>query len=214
MATITLPKYGEHLIFCGTTGSGKTVLAGEMLKNYERYFVFDTHDALKKYLPGATKINGPSNLSRKLMLNDKIRYVPDLEYRNRGDFNYVIKKLFTNKNGRERIIYIDEIFHLGYGMSFPDWLARGISTARQRKTSLWTSSQRPTNIPLSILTESKIIYLFYLSYAEDIKKVSKFTRDERNFREAVQELKYDYSFIEIDRIKGLWRKMPKLKLEE
>ena len=73
------------------------------------------------------------------------------------------------------------------------------------------SSQRPTNIPMAILTESRLIYVFYLSYEEDIKKVAKFVKNSKRFQEVLQELEYDYSFIEIDRIKGTWKKFPKIK---
>lgn len=209
MAIITLPKKGDHLIFCGTTGSGKSYLAQEMLKNYERYFIFDTHGSLK--LDNAIKIIEPMNLEKKLRAFDKIRYVPRLEYRTKAHFNAVFKTLMTNKYAKNRIIYIDEIYHLGFGQSFPDWLSRGISTARQKKISIWTSSQRPSNIPMAILTESRRIYLFYLSYAEDIKKIAKFTRDEKALLKEVEELGYDYSFIELDRIRGSWKKLTPLK---
>ena len=211
MSVISLPKMGEHIIFCGTTGSGKTYLAQEMLKNYDRVFAFDTHNSLK--IEDSVKIISPENIVKKLWSFDKIRYVPKLEYRSKEWYNYVIKILMTKKYGKNRVIYIDEIYHLGYGLNFPDWLSRGISTARQRKTSIWSSSQRPMNVPMAILTESRRIYLFYLSYAEDLKKISKFTRDEKRFLEVIKELKYDYSFIELDRIKGEWRKLPKLTIK-
>jgi len=212
METITLPKIGEHIVFCGTTGSGKTFLAKRMLENYPRVFLFDTQNSLM--LKDSTKITTPHNLRKKLKAFDRIRYVPDLEYRNKSDYNKVIKELFNSPYSQNRVIYIDEIFHLGYGMSFPDWLSRGISTARQKKISLWTSSQRPMNIPMAILTESRRIYLFYLSYADDLKKIAKFTREEKEFMEAIKNLGYDYSFIELDRIKGSWKKYPKLKKED
>lgn len=215
---ITLPKLGEHLIFCGTTGSGKTVLAQELLSNYDKIFVFDTQDSLK--IPDAVKVTSPIGLGRKLKSLSRIRYVPKLEYRTKDYFNAVIKYLLLTKNIFDRqevwkngIIYIDEIYHIGYGQSFPDWLSRGIATARQKKISIWVSSQRPTNIPMPLMTESRRIYLFYLSYAEDLKKISKFTRDEKHFLEVIRELKYDYSFIELDRITGMWRKLPKLQIK-
>lgn len=205
---VTLPKYGEHICFCGTTGSGKTYLAEKMLNNYKNIFAFDTHGTLE--IPNSFKITNPHTLLLKVFLHSKIRYSPKIDYRTKKWYNYVIKILMTSNLGKEKIIYIDEIYHLGYGASFPDWLARGISTARQRKTSFWISSQRPTNIPMSILTESTKIYCFYLSYEEDIKKLALFVRDTNNFKKEMMKLKYDYSFIEIDRIKGEWKKFPKL----
>ena len=206
---ITPPPLGQHICFVGTTGSGKSFLAKRMLETYDRVFIFDTHDAFD--IPGTVKITSPVGLQRKLAGFDKIRYVPTLDKRGKEWYNYVIKLLMTSKHGRNRVIYIDEIFHLGFGMSFPDWLSKGISTARQRKTSVWVSSQRPTNIPMAIMTESRLIYVFYLSYEEDIKKVSKFARDSKNLEEVIRETKYDYSFIEIDRIKGIWKRYPKIK---
>jgi len=179
-----------------------------LLESFPRYFVFDTHGS---FAVDGAKIKSPENLSLKMSIFDKIRYIPALEYRTRDFFNFVVKKLVLEKSGKNRIIYIDEIYHLGFGASFPDWLSRGISTARQRKTSFWVSSQRPSNIPMAILTEASKIYCFYLSYEEDIKKLSLFVRDVKNFREVMRGLEYDYSFIEIDRIKGTWQKFPKIK---
>jgi len=212
MAAITLPALGEHIIFCGTTGSGKSYLAQEMLAHYERVFVFDTQDSLA--IPGAVKIIDPVHITRKLRAFAKIRYVPKLEFRTKGDFNYILKVLMTNPHAHKRIIYIDEIYHLGFGPSFPDWLSRGISTARHKGISVWTASQRPANIPLAVMTEARRIYLFYLSYAEDVKKIAKFTRDEKNFLEEVENLKYDYSMIELDRVTGRWRKLQPLQKNE
>jgi len=165
-------------------------------------------------VPGCKKITDPNNLLSAMLFFKRIRFVPSLEYRSKTAFNAIFKKLMTSKTTKGRVIYIDEIYHLGYAQSFPDWLSRGISTARQKKISIWISSQRPTNIPMPLLTEARRIYLFYLSYADDLKKVAKFTRDEKSFLEAIKELKYDYSFIELDRISGTWQKMPKLKLDE
>ncbi|MBT9131454.1 MAG: hypothetical protein DDT41_01760 [candidate division WS2 bacterium] len=210
MGVIALPEYGEHLIFCGTTGSGKTYLAQNMIANYDRYFVFDTHNTLQ--MEGVL-ITNPYRMNSKILGYDKIVYRPDLEWRTKEAYNYVIKMLVTTRGGKNRIIYIDEIFHLGYGQSFPDWLSRGISTARQRKSSFWISTQRPSNIPMAILTEARRIYIYYLSYSEDVKKLAKFSRDPTNFYRSASTLKYDYSFLELDRIKGSFSKHSPLKVK-
>lgn len=205
---IKLPELGQHLVFCGTTGSGKSYFAKKLMEKFDRYFIFDTHGTFK--IDGVS-VSTPKNLIQKLKGFDRIRYTPDFDYRTKDFYNYVIKKLVIDKAGKKRIIYIDEIFHLGFGISFPDWISRGISTARQRQTSFWIASQRPSNIPMAVLTEATKIYCFYLSYEEDINKLSLFVRDSKNFKEAMKDLKYDYSFIEIDRIKGTWVKYPKLE---
>ncbi len=206
--TLQLPRPGEHVVFVGTTGSGKTYLASKLLSYVERSIVFDTHGTVP--VEGSVKVDHPGAVAWNLRWYHRIRYVPKLEYRTREHWNQVVKFLLTRNLGKKRVIYIDEIFHLGFGPSFPDWLSRGISTARQRQTSFWISSQRPMNIPMAVMTEASRIYAFYLSYEDDIKKLSKFVRDSKAFQEVMLGLKYDYSFVEIDRIKGTWRKLPKL----
>ena len=214
MNVIKIPDYGQHLLFAGTTSSGKSQLALELLKQFNSYFVIDTQDSL--ILPGSTKITSPKMLKQKLQFFKKIRYVPSGEYRTKAYWNYIFKTLSdssSKKKPRPRIIYIDEIYHLGYGVNFPNWIPIMATTGRQRKLSLWISSQRPSMIPIPTMSECTRFYLFYISYDEDITKMSKFVRkDKRGLIQELNQIELDYSFIEVDRIRGEWRKMPKIKL--
>jgi len=206
---IKLPEYGEHICFAGTTGSGKTYLAERMLSKLDNYFVIDTQDGMN--VPGV-KIDTPTGLKWKLWMFKKIRYVPKPEYLNKQAWEMVFKQILqssSKKKQNKRIIYIDEIYHVGYGVNFPSWLPKAITTARQRKLSFWISTQRPSQIPLPILSECSRIFAFYLGYEEDIKKLSKFNR-KGDLKEAIMACKFDYSFIEIDRAKGNYVKHNKL----
>ena len=40
MYSIKIPDYGKHIMFLGSTGSGKSYLAEKMLKGVKRYFIF------------------------------------------------------------------------------------------------------------------------------------------------------------------------------
>lgn len=212
MPSLTLPEYGKHVVFLGATGSGKTVLAERMLSNFDNIFAIDTQDALEIE---AKVLRNPKSLGLWLKIYHKIRYVPKMEYMNSTAYNYIFKVLLDSSKKRHKkskIIYIDEIYHLGYGASFPNWLPRSITTARQRGISFWISTQRPRNIPLPVLTEASKIYVFYLNKEEDIDFISGFARtDKRAFRRELMEQKDDYSFFEIDARKGTWVKYPKIK---
>jgi len=213
MPVLQLPDYGKHLIFLGSTGSGKTYLAEKMLQRYARTFAIDTQDSLD--IPG-NRIRSPDLLAWKLKIHARLHYVPRPEYLDRETWNYVLKTILLSsekKKPKPRVIYIDEIFHLGFGaVSFPDWLSKSVTTARQRKLSYWISTQRPRMIPGEILTEASKIYVFYLSKAEDIKFISGFSRsDPKQLQEALSLQQDDYSFIEIDNRKGTWQKFQKLK---
>lgn len=209
MPTIAKPKYGEHIIFAGTTGCGKSTLGEELLKVMDSTFVIDTQDGLD-HLPKHHKVTNPNNLKFTLKFFKKIRYVPSPEYLHQSSWNFVFKTLSESSSKRKpnpRVIYIDEIYHIGYGTSFPNWLPKLATTARQKKLSLWIAAQRPSMIPIPTMSECTRFYIFYLSYEEDIKKIAKFSR-RRGLIEDLMNIQYDYSFIELDRVKGEWRKMP------
>jgi len=208
-----MPEYGKHIIFLGSTGSGKSVLAQEMLRYYDRKFVIDTQDSLDVK---GSRIRSPDLLSLRLKIHDNIHYVPRPEYLNRDTWNEVLKTLLMSSEKRhpkKRIVYIDEIFHLGFGhAAFPDWLSKSVTTARQRKIGYWISTQRPRMIPGEILTEAAKIYVFYLSKADDIKFISGFSRsDPKELQTLLSSQKDDFSFIEIDNRKGTYTKFPKIK---
>lgn len=215
MPSLQIPEYGKHIVFLGATGSGKSVMAERMLDKYENYFAIDTQDALS--IEGK-KLNKPEGLGIFLKLYNRIKYVPKMEYINSTAFNYLFKILINSsmKNKKKsKVIYIDEIYHLGYGASFPSWLPRSITTARQKGISFWISAQRPRNIPTPVLSEASKIYVFYLNKEEDIDFISGFARtDKANFKKELINQKDDFSFFEIDARKGTWKKFPKIKIKK
>lgn len=213
MQVLELPDYGNHLAFLGATGSGKTVLAESMLTRFDRYIAIDTQDGMD--VDGLT-VTRPEVLGFSIPLFPRIRYVPDMEYLHKDVWNWVLWKILdssTKRRPRPRIIYIDEIYHLGYGQSFPDYLPKSLTTARQRRLGYWISTQRPRQIPVPVLSEASRIFVFYLNNEDDIRYISGFARtDKKGFFDALREQKLDHSFIEIDNRRGTWRQMPKLQI--
>lgn len=216
-----MPEQGRHIVFLGTNGSGKSVIAMKFLQNKQRYFAIDTQDGLDTgdtILPAKPKkIVTPQGLPLQLWLNKRIRYVPKPEYMERVWWDYVFKKFFessTKKKPRPNTLYIDEIYHLGYGhANFPRWLPKMMTSARQRKLSLYICTQRPRMIPGEVITESAKIYVFFLSKEDDIKYVSGFVRkDKKGFEQELYNQQDDFSFFEIDTRKGTFRKFPAIKL--
>jgi hypothetical protein len=213
MASISLPPYGQHLVFLGATGSGKTFLAETMLRYYESILAINSQDSLE--LKGF-EVKNPNSLNWSLPLCKKLIYTPKPEFLDKHSFNYVFKKFLessSKKKPNPRICYIDEIYHCGYGNSFPQWLPKGLATARQKQLSFWISTQRPKAIPIPVLTEASKIFVFFLNREDDIKYVSGFARkDQKGFMQALYEQTDDHSFIVIDARKGEWEKYPKLKV--
>lgn len=210
---LLLPDYGKHILFVGSTGSGKTFLAEEMLSHFQNYLAIDTQDSLT--LEGRT-ITSLKRFSQNLKNYPRLRYVPTPDLLEKEYWDYLFAKLLqssTKKDPHPIICYIDEIYHLGYGYSnFPKWLPKSVTTARQRKISYWVSAQRPRLIPPEIITEASKIYVFYLSKNDDIKFISGFARENpKELYHALANQQDDYSFLEIDNRKGTYKKYPPLK---
>lgn len=201
--TINRPDYGNHIIFLGSTGSGKTVLAKEMLNGYKKFFVFDMQENFT--LPNADYIKTPKKVIKAIEnRKEKIVYNPIIDAQTNEINNYIIKKILESSYPRkkhERIIYIDEIFQLGYCQSFPRNLAIGFATARQKGISFFVATQRPLCIPSNVLTEASKIYIFQLAKLDDIKYISTFAPmgREKELLQAIKNLKRgEYKFIELD----------------
>lgn len=214
---IEIPGTGQQIIAVGTRGSGKSELMVCLLQltPTKRKFVIDTQNGLGKDLPEYKLIKTPQALPWKMKLYKKIRYVPDNEYRNRIAWEYIFNTIAnsSSKNKPNPIdLYIDELMHIGYGMSFPSSLPVLCSTARQKKIGVWIATQRPSMIPIPILTEATTIFVFYLKYLEDLKKIGKFSRMEALPKE-LREMQLNHQFIELNGLTGTYRIMPKLNLE-
>jgi hypothetical protein len=220
---IPLPVYGEHALFLGATNSGKSYLAEHMLMSYENFIAFDTQDSLEIIEKLSKKVRTPQQLTFLLSMQklvnrySRLRYVPDLEYRNRLTWNYVIRKIAassTKKKPHPKILMIDEIFHLGWGMSFPNELPQAISTCRQKKISLFVNTQMPKNLPGALITQAKYIFVFFLNKEEEIKYTSGFVRqDRKEFINVLYDQKLDNSFILINGFEGTWEKYPALSVK-
>ena len=164
MPAIKIPDYGKHVMFLGSTGSGKSYLAEKMLSKVKSYFIFDTQDVFD--FEHAKIVMKPSEAVKAIQKNIKrIIYKPHRRYQTREINEIIINELLdssTKKHKRPRVIYIDEIFHLGYERSFPSALPIGLAISRQRALSFWISTQRPKLIPTNILSEASYIFCFFL----------------------------------------------------
>jgi len=214
LAVLSIPKPGQHIVALGSTGSGKSEFMQRLLTTQNNYLAIDTQDSLDRL--NAPSFSDPHGLNVRLKLYKKLKYKPGNAYRERDWWNYVIATLAnssTKKKPKPRTVYIDEIYHIGYGSSFPAELPKALTTCRQKKISWWISSQRPRQIPVPVISESSKIYVFYLSKYDDMKYISGFGRqDPKELMQELQKLSDDYSFIEIDNRKGTWTKFPPIKV--
>jgi hypothetical protein len=216
--TLTLSDYGAHQCFIGSTDSGKTTLAKEELRFYDRYLILDSKKSFSDI--DGVKINTPKQLAWHFLIRTKrIIYQPDRKYRTKGEFEALLERIMDSSNVRrknKRIVWIDEIYHWGYGsQSFPPGMPIAMATCRESGVSLWINIQRPKNVPLQIFTESRFMNIFYLTRLDDIKTVSEYARQDvkKVFNLLIQQ-KRDFRFVRIDLQTGEFDTFPPVAMNK
>ena len=215
MGDVKCPEYGIHQQFLGATGTGKSVLALKMIDFYN-YVIIDTQWSINK--PDATYYSDPRAVIKNLRKKSKIIYRPKAIFKTKAIWNWFFAQLndsSINQRGKihKRVIYIDEIYHIGYGISFPQSIPQGLTTCRQRKISYWIASQRPKNIPIPIMTEATNIYIFFLSSEDDNKYIASFGKNKKDMLQVLEVLtKEQHNFICSSPCDGTFKLFPPIKL--
>ena len=186
-----------------------------MLEKTKRFFIFDTQDVYN--IKSAKIVNKPSEAVKAIEKNiPRIIYKPTRKYQLKEINEVIINAIVdssTKKNLKERVIYIDEIFHLGYDRSYPQALPVALAISRQRRLSWWIATQRPKLIPTNILSEASYIFCFFLSKRMDLDYLSENIRAEKKqfMKLALDMNKDDYNFILLDQTNGNYKLFPKIK---
>jgi energy-coupling factor transporter ATP-binding protein EcfA2 len=76
--------------------------------------------------------------------------------------------------GIPRLVFVDELADFFRHPALGDIFMRIARTGRERNCALIACSQRPRKIPTEVITELKRLYMFSLSYKDDIKHVYEF----------------------------------------
>jgi hypothetical protein len=178
------PELGEHVVFVGQNGSGKTTSAIVLLERcaYKApVMVLDTKpESDLEQLPGVI-VNTPA----EALASPEwcVIYRPDREFNNPIELDAFLSALYDQMRPSQ-YVYIDETYHVvqGFkpGTGVADILMRGRKRVDPRtgtdiRLSVLASSQRPRWIPLAFWTESRHFYAHYLKSRDDRMAVSTYT---------------------------------------
>jgi ATPase family associated with various cellular activities (AAA) len=179
----------ERALFVGKTGSGKTYLAQQVLKHYPHVVIYDPKCMIedKDYVRVRTFKEAERAGNRMYgQRTSRILYAPNAAehpYATPVYFDVFCHWIYERKNC---VLYIDEVYAITKNANtIPYWYLALLSQGRGLGISVFQASQRPTNIPSYILTESENYYAFFLKKESD--------------RDRIEEL----SGIDTDSIKGL-----------
>lgn len=168
-------KNDEHVFICGQTGSGKSFLKQAYLSGYENVISLDLKGKLT-YEPFLYDVPVFDNLEELMGVGEgKYIYRPKFEEIENTDY---IEKFFEWIYMRQNTICdIDEIIALSEigGQGYIPRYAKAILTrGRERKTTIWSATQRPKTIPLVYMSESSHYFIFSLKLLDDRKRIQEF----------------------------------------
>jgi hypothetical protein len=163
----------QRVFSAGHTGCGKSYLARYVLKEVERLIVADpkTSDEITKW-----RLPDWNEDSLKLLRNGdpvQARVRPPATDRVDEFWNEVF---FEAWNAGNVMVYIDEAYLLRMeGRGYPSYLSHMYTTGRERGVGVWASSQRPTFIPMVLMSEVEHVFAFRMLREDDRVTLAKNT---------------------------------------
>lgn len=173
------PKHTDRAVFIGQTGSGKSTLARKLLRTRYNVWVIDVNGLLDWHLPDSDYPEGEylrvSSIDGLLkhQAYPKIIFQPPVE--SQDDFNLFDLFFKTAYLATGLTVYVDEAYAVTNKQVIPPYYKACLTRGRALEIETWTATQRPSNIPAYILSESEEIYLFKLRYPADLQRAQHLT---------------------------------------
>jgi hypothetical protein len=179
-------KADERVLFVGKTRSGKTYLAEHMTQDIARLICLDPKPSLKKWSNLETVTSTNSAAVRALLRGENRRIrVPDPGKGMAGWLPwYDLIWRLGDVTG-----YFDEINLLVHPRrAVPIEFSRLYQQGAERGIGVWSSTQRPVNIPLICVTEAEWIFMFRLGNKDDRKLIAGYGDDTGKMIEPIRDV--------------------------
>jgi len=165
---LSVIKQGEHIFIAGRTGSGKSELAQIYLSGKDNAICLDT-----KGTEDWKRIQDVKVFTRLDELVNfgigKAIYRPRWEELNQQYYNSFFEWIYKRGNTD---VWVDEITSVCPSANvIPDYYKGCLTRGRTLGISIWSLTQRPKDIPLVTMSESKHFFIFDLNLENDRKRV-------------------------------------------
>lgn len=165
---ITRVKASNRVLIAGKTGSGKTYLARQLLLNVQRLILIDSKGTLNNWQDNTLNKRNWRNFVKGDI--GRFRLQPPIVDNPFNWYENLFERLYYLKNFT---LYIDEIYGvIPPGQRIGKWLNALITRGREKNIGVWGSTQRPTWIPLSFISEVDYLFVFQLQLASDRQRLA------------------------------------------
>lgn len=167
-------RSNERVAFVGKTGSGKTTMARFLTRALGRFVVFDPKGTIGLAAEawnvepwserGLAQLRKPKGLTRLVVPGPG----PDDD-----PFGYWIPYLRAIFELGNVTLYIDEMYAVNRPGTFPSAELMALYTrGRELGIGVWAATQRPTLVPLVMLSECEWLFTFRLLLEQDRKRMA------------------------------------------
>jgi energy-coupling factor transporter ATP-binding protein EcfA2 len=197
---------GDHVVIAGPTGSGKTTLAKSLLEKRGHVLGFAIKaqdDTIRKEFSDWSFVQKMSDIEpwmNRVMLWPRPKRKEGADawrMRQRLAFKEAFDIMLT---ARGWCVYIDELKYMSdpkFG-KVGDVIEMEHYIARSAKKTLLSAAQRPSFVPLAVLSNASHAYVAKTTLAEDIKRLGNLGGIDRHaMGEAIRTLESEHDFVYI-----------------
>jgi ABC-type dipeptide/oligopeptide/nickel transport system ATPase component len=178
----------EHVLVVGSTGSGKSFLVESYLAGFQHVVKLDTkgeyYERKRDDVSAWTGLIEGEDFDVIFHLSEidkiqteKIIYVPDFEEQTSDYYNAFFQWCYERQN---TTVWIDELMSIAESpQRYPKYLKAIATRGRSRNVSMWSLSQRPSDIPTIIPANITHFFAFNLNLPTDREKMVKLTGHEQ-----------------------------------
>ncbi|MFA6198696.1 MAG: type IV secretory system conjugative DNA transfer family protein [Patescibacteria group bacterium] len=163
-------KPNEHLAVVGMTGSGKTYFVHKLARSVRRLVVFDPKGTLGE--DSGWNLTDWNRKTEKLIMSDnpfRVRVLAPIETNQVEAYDAYFEKIY---NAGNVIVYIDEAYGVTERGRYGKWLQALYTRGRELQIGVWAATQRPTWIPLFMLSETRWLFSFRLQMEVDRRRMA------------------------------------------
>lgn len=164
-------RSGQRGFVCGMTGSGKTYFVMHMFAAVPRFIVIDSKvsETIEQY--GFLEPDTDDTLERVLRGEPvRVRVIDDKR---------AIEYFKAAMIGCDCCVYIDEVYALvPPGAKPPEEITAIWTRGRELGVSGWAATQRPTWLPLFLVSEADWLFVFRLRLEDDRKRMAAYMGEE------------------------------------